>query len=78
MSVSASEVAQILRDRLRINGGDVITMPWSEFYGINKIERFREERGDEIWRILQQEHGMIFCQGQRVIAVMFDTNFHPG
>jgi hypothetical protein len=78
MPIPAEEVAAILQDRLRKSGEHVIAIPWSEFYKINQIDKFRPERSEQIRKLCLDEHGIIFAHGDRVVIAARDSKFSGG
>jgi hypothetical protein len=85
MPLSTSEIVNELNDlhndarrrRSSNNGAPVLTIPWTDFYRLCKMERFKGARAEEIQKAALTEHSLIVAYGDRVVLVAPDGNFAP-
>lgn len=78
MPLREAEVVEILNSRLQKKGGEVLTLPYQEFYKLSQIERLKQSREKEIAKIGRGEYTLIIAFGQNVVLVAHDRNFSAG
>lgn len=76
MTISISDVADILNDLLQDSGKDAITLNWNEFKKINNRERIKDGFKEELGLKLR-EHGLLIGYGAAVVLVAKDYKFAP-
>lgn len=73
MQRAANEVAEECGDMLRKSGEKAITMKWPEFYELNTMKRFTNERHAELRQAFMAE-GLIVGFGNHAIVITHDSN----
>jgi hypothetical protein len=77
MPKKESVVASELADRLRATGEKVMTMTWPEFYKANDMQRFANERHENLRQAFKGQ-GLIIGIGNNAIIISSDANHTPG
>ena len=76
MTTPIYDVVDDVLDAIRKNEQTTITMSWKDFYKLNDISRFKEDRKEQlIQRGLQK--GIIWGFGDDAVIVCRDRNFAP-
>ena len=74
MAKQPIKLAAEINDRMRREGKQILTMPWSEFYTEAQIERFRDERAEDIKEACVAL-GIVVGYGKNVVTFCNDANF---